>query len=145
MQYKQHDTTYFVYLEKGESIVEVLTDFCKEHDILNGYISGIGAMNNIELGAYDSKSGEYITKAFMEDHELITYQGNIMLLDGKPFIHAHITIGNHKMQIFGGHLFKASIAVVGEFIINKIDGNSKRTFNDEIGLATWDLTNKEYE
>ena len=140
MQFKQTDNIYQVYLEKGESVVDELTKFCKEQNILNGYITGIGAVNNIGLGAYDSKKGEYIKKTFKNAHELITYQGNIMLLDNEPFIHAHVTIGNHDMEIFGGHLFSANIAVVGEFIINKVDGNSKRTFNDKIGLATWDLT-----
>ncbi len=139
MQFKKSNNTYFVYLEKGESVVEELTNFCKKHNILNGHISGIGAMNNIVLGAYDSDSKEYIKRTFKEDHELITYQGNIMLLNSEPFIHAHITIGNHKMEIFGGHLFRMNVAVVGEFIINKIEGNSKRTFNGEIGLATWNL------
>ena len=140
MQFKQHENTYFVYLKKGESVVKELTIFCKEHQINNGYISGIGAVNNIELGSYNSKNGEYIKRIFKDDHELITTQGNIMLLNDEPFIHAHISIGNHNMEIFGGHLFSAKIAVVGEFVINKIDGNSKRTFNDKIGLATWDLT-----
>ena len=140
MQYKLLENTYQVYLEKGESVVENLTEFCKAHHILNGHISGIGAVNNIELGAYATSKREYIKKTFQDDHELITYQGNIMLLDDEPFIHAHITIGNHNMEIFGGHLLKANIAVVGEFIINKIDGKSKRTFNDKIGLATWNLT-----
>ncbi|NHZ87346.1 MAG: DUF296 domain-containing protein [Planctomycetia bacterium] len=139
MQYKQYDNTYFVYLEKGEPVVDVLTNFCKEHNILNGHISGIGAVNNIELGAYDASTKEYIKRTFKETFELINYQGNIMLLDDKPFIHAHVTIGNHNMEIFGGHLFRMNIAVVGEFIFQKIEGNSKRTFNDENGLATWDL------
>jgi uncharacterized protein len=140
MQFKQHENTYFVYLEKGESVVNELTIFCREHKINNGYISGIGAVNNIELGSYNSKNGKYIKKIFKDGHELITTQGNIMLLNDEPFIHAHISIGNHNMEIFGGHLFSAKIAVVGEFVINKIEGNSKRTFDDEIGLATWDLT-----
>lgn len=139
MQYKQHDSTYFVYLEKGEPVVDVLTNFCKEHNISNGYITGIGAVNNIEMGAYDTKVGEYIKKIYKNSYELITYQGNIMLLDDEPFIHAHITIGNHNMEIFGGHLFSMNVAVVGEFVIQKVNGKSKRTFNDEIGLATWDL------
>ncbi len=142
MQYKKCENIYQVYLEKGEPVVDTLTKFCKENSIFNGYISGIGAINNIEIGSYDSVKKEYIKKVFKADHELITYNGNIMLLKGEPFIHAHITIGNHKMEIFGGHLFRANIAVVGEFIIIKINGNSKRTFNKEIGLATWDLNNK---
>lgn len=129
MQYKQHDNTYFVYLEKGEPVVDVLTNFCKEHNISNGYITGIGAVNNIEMGAYDTKVGEYIKKIYKNSYELITYQGNIMLLDDEPFIHAHITIGNHNMEIFGGHLFSMNVAVVGEFVIQKVNGKSKRTFN----------------
>ena len=141
MQYNQSDNVYQVYLEKGESVVNELTKICTDQKILNGQITGIGAVNNIELGAYDSANKKYTKKYFAEDYELISYNGNIMLLDSKPFIHAHITIGNHNMEIFGGHLFSANIAVVGEFIINKIDGNSKRKFNYKIGLATWDLTN----
>ncbi len=139
MQFKQHDDTYFVYLEKGDTVIDVLTDFCKDNKINNGYISGIGAVNNIELGSYDSNSKTYIRKTFDNDHELINCQGNIMILDGDPFIHVHVTISNHNMETFGGHLFKAKIAVVGEFIIRKIHGNSKRSINPDLDLATWDL------
>ena len=142
MQYIKSGKSYLVYLEKGESVVDVLTNFCKDNNILNGKITGIGAVNNIEFGSYDTKSKKYIKKAFKEDHELISYNGNIMLLDDEPFIHAHCTIGNHEMEIFGGHVFQMNIAVVGEFIIQKINGNSKRSFNDEIGLAVWDLNNE---
>ncbi len=139
MRFKQIDNIYQVYLEKDESVVDELTDFCKKQNILNGQITGIGAVNNIELGAYDSATREYTKKLFDEDHELISYNGNIMILKDEPFIHAHVIIGNHNMEIFGGHLFRANIAVVGEFILQKINGKSNRTFNDEIGLATWDL------
>ena len=140
MQYKQHGNTYFTYLEKGESVVNILTNICKEQGIQNGSIQGIGAVNNIEIGSYDTKSNKYIKKTFKEDHELISYNGNIMLLNDEPFIHAHCTIGNHNMEIFGGHVFSMNIAVVGEFIIQKIESKHQRKLNKKIGLATWDLT-----
>ena len=139
MQYKQSDNIYQVYLEKGESVIYELTKFCKEQKILNGQITGIGAVNNIELGAYDTENKKYIKKTYETGHELISFNGNIMLLDDEPFIHAHCTIGNHEMTIFGGHVFKMNIAVVGEFIIQKINNNAKRTNNKNIGLAVWDL------
>ena len=139
MQYSNQDDIYFVYLEKGDSVVKDLTKFCKEHNILNGTIQGIGAVNNVELGSYDAQNKEYIRKMFPNDHELISYQGNIMLLDNEPFIHAHSTIGNHNMELFGGHVFSMDIAVVGEFTIQKIESSHKRIFNDEIGLAVWEL------
>jgi len=139
VQFKQIDDTFLVYLEKGDSVVDELTKFCKDRGIQNGYLQGIGAVNKVELGSYDEQNKEYVRKKFTEDHELISFQGNIMLLDGEPFIHAHATIGNHDMQIYGGHVFNMEIAVVGEFIITKIHDKMKRTFDTEIGLATWDL------
>jgi len=33
--------------------MDTLTQFCKDNDIHNGQISGIGAIKNIEMGAYD--------------------------------------------------------------------------------------------
>ena len=141
MQFKQSGDFYQVYLEKDESAVEDLTQFLIDQNITNGIVSGIGAVKNVELVSYELGTKEYHRKQYNENHELISYSGNIMLLDGQPFIHAHATIGNHEMQLFGGHVFKMDIAVVGEFIIQKINNNAKRTLNDEIGLAVWDLNN----
>jgi predicted DNA-binding protein with PD1-like motif len=142
MRYNKSGNIYQVYLEKGESVVEDLTSFLAQHNINNGLINGIGAVKNVVLGSYDLPTKKYHKKSFENEHELITYNGNIMLLDGKPFIHAHATIGNHNMQLFGGHVFEMEIAVVGEFIIQKIDNNAKRTLNEAIGLAIWDLKNE---
>ena len=60
MQYEKDGDTYIIYLEQGESIMASLTQFCKDHQIINGQISGIGAIKEIELGAYDLKNQEYI-------------------------------------------------------------------------------------
>ena len=77
---------------------------------------------------------------FEDAHELISFDGNITLKDGKPFLHAHVLLGDHAMNVFGGHLFETTVAVVGEFIIRKVNGNARRTLNSKIGLATWDLS-----
>jgi len=142
MQFAKSNNIFQVYLEKGESVLDVLTTFLKEQNIKNRLINGIGAVKNIELGYYDLATKEYHRKRFDNDHELISYSGNIMLLDGVPFIHAHATIGNHDMELFGGHVFNMDIAVVGEFIIQEIDNNAKRTLNKDVGLAVWDLKNE---
>ena len=61
------------------------------------------------------------------------------LKDGKPFLHAHITLGTHDMEVFGGHLFEMEVAAVGEFIIHDFRDETHRKMNDEIGLATLSL------
>ncbi|MDP6877403.1 MAG: DNA-binding protein [Candidatus Marinimicrobia bacterium] len=135
MQFEQDNDTFFIYLEKDESIMESLTKFCKDQNIDNGKISGIGAIKKIELGAYDLKNKEYIIHSFEEIWELTSYQGNVMLKDGEPFIHAHINISNHDLEVKGGHLFEATVAAVGEFVLSKINTKGKRVLDPDIGLA----------
>ena len=139
MQYEKDGYMYIIYLEQGESIMAMLTQFCKDHQIINGQISGLGAIKEIELGSYDLKNQEYITHKLDDTWELTSYQANIQLKDGEPFIHAHINISDHDLTVKGGHLFDAKVAVVGEFILRNINSNGKRVFNSEIGLACMNL------
>ena len=139
MQYEKDGYTYIIYLEQGERIMAMLTQFCKDHQIINGQISGLGVIKEIELGSYDLKNQEYITHKLDDTWELTSYQANIQLKDGEPFIHAHINISDHDLTVKGGHLFDAKVAVVGEFILRNINSNGKRVFNSEIGLACMNL------
>ena len=126
MQYEKNGDTYIIYLEQGENIMAKLTQFCKDNQIINGQISGIGAIKEIELGSYDLKNKEYITHKLADIWELTSYQANIQLKDEEPFIHAHINISDHDLTVKGGHLFEAKVAVVGEIILRKI--NSKKFY-----------------
>ena len=135
MQFEQDNDTYIIYLEKDERIMNGLTQFCKDHNINNGKISGIGAIKKIELGAYDLNNKKYIIQNFNDIWELTSFQGNIQLKDDVPFIHAHINISNHDLNPKGGHLFEATVAAVGEFVLNKINTSGKRVLNPDIGLA----------
>ena len=135
MQFEQDNDTYIIYLEKDDRIMHSLTQFCKDHKINNGKISGIGAIKEIELGAYDLNHKKYISHYFEDIWELTSFQGNVQLKDSDPFIHAHINISNHDLDPKGGHLFEATVAVVGEFILNRINTMGKRVLNPDIGLA----------
>ena len=134
MKYNKFDQSYFIFIEKGELVMEALTHFCKNTNIKNGQVSGIGAVKCIELGAYDLENKFYIRRNFDSIYELVSFQGNITLKKEEPFIHAHITIGNHKMEIHGGHLFEMTVAVVGEFILRRFDGKILREMDEEIGI-----------
>ena len=134
MQYKQDGDTYIIYVEQDEAIMETLTQFCKDRNIADGQLSGIGAIKEIDLGAYDLENKEYVRNFYENIWELTSYQGNVLLKNGEPFIHAHITISDHSMDVKGGHLFEAKVGAVGEFILRKIDTDGKREFDPNIGL-----------
>ena len=119
--------------------MDTLTQFCIDRDITSGQLSGIGAVKNVDIGAYNITSKEYIHKIFDSILELLSFQGNVAIKDGEPFIHAHITLGNHDMEVSGGHLFEMEVAAVGEFIIHDFKDKTHRVLNEDIGLATLSL------
>ena len=92
MQFQKIDNSYIVYVEKGEKVMETLTQFCIDRNITSGQLSGIGAVKNIDIGAYDLASKDYIHKIYDSILELLSFQGNVTIKDNEPFIHAHICL-----------------------------------------------------
>tara|TARA_B110000438_G_C15318697_1_gene438530 strand:+ start:58 stop:483 length:426 start_codon:yes stop_codon:yes gene_type:complete len=141
MQFKQDGNTFIIYIEEDESIMETLTQFCKSKDIINAQISGIGAIKEIDFGAYDLENKKYIRQSFNNLWELTSFQGNVILKDNEPFIHAHITVSDHNLNVKGGHLFEAKVGAVGEFILRKIETDGKRELDPNIGLFCMKFNN----
>jgi len=142
MQYKQIDQNFFIYIEKNERIMDTLTSFCKDKGINNARLSGIGAVKETEIGAYDTMAKEYIRREFIEVMELVSLEGNVTLKDGNPFVHAHVVLSNHDMNTVGGHLFETTVAAVGEFFLMKFDDNAYRKLNQDVGLPCICLDSK---
>ena len=135
MQYEKVEKDYFINIAKDEKVIETLTGICKERGIRNAKLSGIGAVKKTEIGAYDLPEKEYIKKEYPEILELLSFEGNVSLKDGDPFIHAHVVLSDHQMKTFGGHLFETTVGVAGEFFLREFDGNAYRELDPDIGLA----------
>ena len=135
MHYEKVEKDYFINIAKDEKVIETLTRFCKERGIRNAKLSGIGAVKKTEIGAYDLPEQEYIKKEYPEILELLSFEGNVSLKDGEPFIHAHVVLSDHQMKTLGGHLFETTVGVAGEFFLREFDGNAHRELDPDIGLA----------
>lgn len=142
MQYEKIENGYMIYVEKGEKIMERITEFCIKNQINNAQLSGIGAVKEIEIGAFDTKNKIYIRQIFEDTWELVSYQGNVSLKDNIPFIHAHVTLSDHNLDMKGGHLFEATVAAVGEFFLRKVDSDVYRKLNENVGLPTLCMVDK---
>ena len=132
---------YFISLSKDEYINETLLDISNKESIKSGWISGVGAMYEIEVGYFDVDKKDYIRKSFPGDYEILSISGNISIKEGNRFIHTHVTFSDENFNVFGGHLFDAKIAAAGEFMINTCDFEIKRKFNKDIGLHLWCMEN----
>ena len=142
MQYKQVGKEQFIYIEKNEKVMDTLTRFCIDKGISNAKLSGIGAVKETEIGAYDTIKKEYIRKEYSDILELVSFEGNITLKDGSPFPHAHVVLSDHNMSTAGGHLFETTVAAVGEFFLMEFDNDAYRELNEDVGLPCICLENR---
>ena len=131
-----------VSLDKGEFINKSIKDIFVKEKLLSGWVSGIGAVCNVEIGYYDVSIKKYFKKKYKKEYELISLNGNITFVDSKHFVHTHATLSDKEFNCFGGHLFDAQIAAAGEFKLDLISESIHRKFSQSIGLNLWSLDNE---
>ena len=134
MEYRKFNNSYVLRLNKGEEITEQLKEFCKAEDILTAEITGLGASNMVEIGLFNTETKEYRTNTFKGMFEITSLVGNATRKDGEVYLHLHINFSDETNVVKGGHMVRCEISATSEIIINKIDGNVGREFNDDIGL-----------
>lgn len=139
MTHKQFGLKYIVRLEKGEELVATLKNFCRVNNIKLGAITGLGAADKITLGLFNAKIKKYFPKEFLGDFELASVLGNISIMNGEVYLHLHATISDEDCQAFGGHLTSAVISGTFEGVIEAIDGEIGRKYNEDIGLNLYDF------
>lgn len=134
MEYKVFKNYIVARLDKGEEIVEGIKTISEKEGVKLGKFSAIGAVNEIVLGLFKTKEKEYISNKFKGDYEIVSLAGNISLMNGETYIHAHMSISDIDNKCFGGHCNSAVVSATCELIIEKIEGEIDRKFSDEIGL-----------
>ncbi len=143
MNYRIVDNSVILSLDKNDFINQSIKQIFEKEKLLFGWISGIGAIHNIQLGYYDLENKDYIRKSFLDEHELLSLSGNVTLLDSQYFVHTHAVISDQNFRSFGGHLFDAQIAAAGEFKISLFDCAINRKLSNDIGLNLWCMENNE--
>lgn len=139
MKYTETELGYFLKLEQGDEVVSSLNRFAFERGITAGTFSGIGAFQDLEVGHYDLENREYPSQEFRGTYEVLSCKGNFALKDGDPVTHCHIVFSDIHQEAHGGHLFKATVAVTGEFHIITDSQPLQRSYDEETGLDLWDL------
>ena len=134
MKATNKNNVHVVILHKGDEVISSLTQYVTENRITSGTIQGIGALQDTEIGYFDVGEKIYLRKIVPESCELLNFQANISLINGKPFIHAHVILGNKDFSIQGGHCFAGVISVTGEFYIKPLGCEIHRSFDDDAKL-----------
>jgi predicted DNA-binding protein with PD1-like motif len=130
---------YLIAIDMGEELMSTLLQFASSEGLTAGYLSGIGALKDVELGYYWLDRREYKRQKFPEIVELVGCTGNLALKEGKPFVHIHVALGREDYSIFGGHLFSGIVAVTAEIVLHSWPQAVSRAFDEKAGLFLLDL------
>ena len=134
MEYKKYSQKFIVRLDRGDEIVSSLKALAKKEKITFAAVSGIGAVGSIKVGYFDTKEKCFKSFDLSGDLEVVSFAGNINIMDSETYTHFHISVADESGKVFGGHLSNAVISGTGEFVVECIDADVGRVFDDETGL-----------
>ncbi len=141
MKAKKTEKGHIIKLERGEELIATLTQYCADANIQNAVFQGIGAVERVKIGYYDLGTREYFFRDEPGVFEVASMQGNVALVEGKPFIHAHAVLSrcDNTLECIGAHIKEAYVAVTLEIFLTPLDSAIERKHDDSIGLKLLDL------
>jgi len=126
-------------LAKGEDLLAALTKCCQDLGVHLGEVRAIGAVSQARVGYYDQEGRQYLWLELPNPLEILALLGNISFKDGKPFVHAHVTLGDREGRAYGGHLAEGTTVFAGEFVIYEFQAEQRleRHYDAQTGLFLW--------
>lgn len=134
MKYQRFEQTIIVRMDKGEDIVEQVKNVALKEKIKLASISALGAINEFTVGVFKTKEKKYYANEFKGDFEIVSLTGTINTMNDEYYSHMHLSAGNDQGQVFGGHLNKAIVSATCEMVIQIINGEVDRYFDEEVCL-----------
>ncbi|HSD12069.1 MAG TPA: DUF296 domain-containing protein [Patescibacteria group bacterium] len=135
---RENDGTIIVNLERGEMLRAAVESLAAANGVVCARVAAIGALEAPELGYYRLDRKEYVRRTFPGILELVSLEGNLALREGKPFLHAHVSVSGEDFAAHGGHLFDARVGVVVEMFITPYATPLARVMRGDVGLACWE-------
>ena len=134
MEYRRFANTIVARIDKGEEILEQIQKIAEKEQIALASIRALGATDDFTVGVFKTGEKKYYANEFRGDHEIVSLTGTISTMNGQFYAHLHMSAGNEQGQVFGGHLNRAVVSATCEMVIEVIDGQVERAFDEEIGL-----------
>ena len=103
MEYRRFENTIVLRLDPNEEICEKLVEIAEKEQITLASISGLGAIKELTTGVFDTVTKEYHANQFQGALEIVSLTGTLSRMEGKPYLHAHLSAGDAKGNVFGGH------------------------------------------
>jgi uncharacterized protein len=129
------ERTFVVVFDKGDEVVEGLTDFAGRERLRASHVTGIGALSGVTLGYFDPAARRYREIPVVEQVEVLSLLGVITLDGEKHKLHAHIVVGRADGSTRGGHLLDGRVFPTLELVVEELPKHLQRRTDPETGLA----------
>lgn len=134
MEYRRFGNKIIARIDKGEEILTTIKEISLKENIKLASVQALGATDEFTVGVYKVDEKKYYANEFKGYFEIVSLTGTINTMDGEFYTHIHMSVGNDKGEVFGGHLNKAIVSATCEMVIDIIDGNVDRNYDEETGL-----------
>ena len=135
MEYRSFPQGYVLRLDPGEEVVSSLTKLVEEQGVTLASVSALGAARDVTIGIFDTQKKEYHSHRYQGEYEISALVGNVTRMEGAPYLHLHITIGNPMTgEVHAGHLSSCIISATLELFLQVWEGQAGRKFSDSVGL-----------
>ena len=89
MDYRKHQDTYIVRMDRGEEVVDCLKRLCRACGISLAQVSAIGAADRAEIGLYNVEKQQYIKTELEGEMEVISILGSVTVKDGDVYLYGY--------------------------------------------------------
>ena len=109
--------TYLLVFRNGQEVMKGLLAFARQHKLVAGHLTGIGAVSDAVIGYFDARTKTYLRDHEKEQAEVLSLTGNLALNGDEPFFHVHVALGWWERPARGGHLFEATVQPTVEVVL----------------------------
>lgn len=138
MWFYNQKKAFLARLTHNEDLLERIAAVFAENGSRMGVFFAIGAVQNAHIAYYEQRSRNYRELSIDEPAEILSCTGNVSLSAGKPFVHAHISLGMSDGSVKGGHLLEGTMIFACELYGVPLEGDFlERVYDDVTGLRLW--------
>ena len=137
MEYRKFGDIYLLRLDRGEEILEQVKSLALREGIALASVQALGAVDRFTVGVYDTEKQEYRVNEFAGSFEIVSLVGTIDQKDGQFYAHLHMSAGDERGRVFGGHLNRARISATCEMVVRELSGRVDRKKDPQTGLNLW--------
>src|SRR6476659_4979474 len=118
--------TFVVVLDPGDEVMESITGFARQNNVMSAHITAIGAFSHATLAWFNPDIKDYDYIPVNEQVEVASLVGNIATHEGEPRLHAHASVARRDGSGIGGHIIEAFVRPTLEIVATEFVGQLER-------------------